>query len=385
MRIFFLNSVSELRNDQKRFALSATDFARVNPNTGTAPIFRSRRDAELTTTIYQNAPILVDRSGGDEVKTWPVKYATKFHMTNDSSLFRTKRELEELEGAWPIGGNKFESAAGIWVPLYEGKMIWHFNHRAASIVVNPENQHRPAYPKKSEPAELENPEFSPTAQFYVLTAEKELNQYYIGFRDVTNPVDVRTFDSCLLPHGYAGNTLPLFEFGESVGFGIYYLLTANINTIPFDYICRQKVQKNHLNWYIVEQLPVIPPERFDTQTFGDKSAGEIVKEAVLELTYTAHDMADFARDMGYVDEQGAVKPPFIWDEERRLKLRAKLDALFFILYGVTNRDDVRYIYSTFPIVERQERALYDRYRSMELCLAYMNALEAGQPDAAIDL
>ncbi len=147
---FFLNSVSELRNDQKRFALSATDFARVNPNTGTAPIFRSRRDAELTTTIYQNAPILVDRSGGDEVKTWPVKYATKFHMTNDSSLFRTKRELEELEGAWPIGGNKFESAAGIWVPLYEGKMIWHFNHRAASIVVNPENQHRPRVSPKSQ-------------------------------------------------------------------------------------------------------------------------------------------------------------------------------------------------------------------------------------------
>lgn len=110
------------------------------------------------------------------------------------------------------------------------------------------------------------------------------------------------------------------------------------------------------------------------------------RRAVLELTYTAHDMAPFARDMGYVDKAGKVNPPFVWDEERRLKLRAKLDAVYFHLYGVTDRDDVRYIYSTFPIVEREEMAAYGgRYRSCELCLAYMNALAAGDPDAGISL
>ena len=66
-------------------------------------------------------------------------------------------------------------------------------------------------------------------------------------------------------------------------------------------------------------------------------------------------MAPFARDMGYVDELGKVKPPFTWDEDRRLILRSKLDAVFFHLYGVTDRDDIRYIYSTFPIVEREEK------------------------------
>jgi hypothetical protein len=96
-------------------------------------------------------------------------------------------------------------------------------------------------------------------------------------------------------------------------------------------------------------------------------------------------MAPFARDMGYVDEAGAVKPPFVWDEGRRLKLKAKLDAVYFRLYGVTDRDDVRYVYSTFPIVEREETAAFGRYRSRDLCLAYMNALAAGDPDAEIDL
>jgi hypothetical protein len=111
---------------------------------------------------------------------------------------------------------------------------------------------------------------------------------------------------------------------------------------------------------------------------------------VLELTYTAHDMAPFACDMGYVDAAGEVQPPYIWNEDRRQALRAKLDALYFILYSVydpTNpkqsREDIRYIYSTFPIVERQEMAAHGRYRSRDLALAYINALMAGQPDAEV--
>ena len=80
-----------------------------------------------------------------------------------------------------------------------------------------------------------------------------------------------------------------------------------------------------------------------------------------------------------------MKPPFHWDEERRLRLRARLDAVYFHLYGVTNRDDIRYVYSTFPIVERQEIEIHDRYRSRDLCLAYLSALAAGRPDSEPDM
>ena len=153
----------------------------------------------------------------------------------------------------------------------------------------------------------------------------------------------------------------------------------------FDYVVRQKVQANHLNLFIMEQLPVVPPNRYGEVRFGRKTAAEIVREAVLELTYTAHDMAPFARDMGHVDGAGEVLPPFCWDEDRRLRLRAKLDALYFHLYGVTDRDDIRYIYSTFPIVEREEEKAWSCYRSRDLCLAWVSALEAGRPDAEINL
>ena len=384
---FFLQDVSELDDPERCFPLTAEAFALVNPNTGTAPIFRSRRDADLTTAIYGRLPVLVDRSSDREVKAWPVKYSTMFHMTNDSGLFRTRAELEEQEGAYPVGGNRFRGPAGDWVPLYEGKMVQAFDHRAASVVVNPENQHRPAQPEPATPEQHRNADWLPDPQFWVLRSKTSFPTapYLLAFKDVTAPTNVRSMIAALIPGSGVGNTLPIVSTDGQATMDAAILL-ANFNAIPFDYVARQKIQGQHLNWFIVEQLSIVPLDRFNSVYFGPKTVGEIVREAVLELTYTAHDMAPFARDMGYVDEAGEVNPPFIWNKERRLVLRAKLDALFFHLYGVTDRDDIRYIYSTFPIVERKEKAAYGSvYRSCELCLAYMNALAAGEPDAEINL
>ena len=322
-----------------------------------------------------------------------------YHMTNDSARFRTREELEEREGAWPIGGSRFESAAGTWVPLYEGKMVQAFDHRAASIVVNPVNLHRPASPVSSTPDQHCDPERVPRPQFWTKVShaagtepdsevgnrrtEIASSSWWIGWKDVTAPTNVRTVIAAAIPSSGVGNTFPIIvpDGTRDTFIRAAPLMLANLNSVPLDFVARQKVQGQHLNWYIVEQLPVVPPERYEAVRFGPKTAAEIVREVVLELTYTAHDMAPFARDLGYVDAAGAVQPPFRWDEERRLRLRAKLDAVFFHLYGVTDRDDVRYVYSTFPIVERQETQAHGRYRSRDLCLAYLNALAAGRPDA----
>ena len=374
---FFLQGVAEIEDPERRFPLAAADFARVNPNTGTAPVFRTRRDAALTTAIYERLPVLVDRSAGK--KAWPVRYATMFHMANDSGLFRTRAELEEKEGAWPVGGNRFASPAGEWVPLYEGKMVQAFDHRAAGIVVNPANVHRPAQPEPASPEQHRDPDWLPEPQFWVAASEcgwPAESTWVLGFKEITAPTNARTFVAALLPAVGFGNKVPILK--PETPNRREYLLAANFNSIVFDFVTRQKVQGQTLNLFIVEQLPVVPPARYDAVRFGPKTAAEIVRESVLELTCTAHDMAPFARALGHAG------PPFPWDEERRLRLRARLDALFFHLYGVTDRDDVRYIHSTFPTVERQERAAHGRYRSRDLCLAWLNALAAGKPDAPID-
>ena len=84
---------------------------------------------------------------------------------------------------------------------------------------------------------------------------------------------------------------------------------------------------------------------------GNTTARDLIRDHVLRLTYTAHDMAPFARDLGYNG------PPFPWDEEERRHLRARLDALYFHLYGLS-REDAHYILSTFPIVRREDEAAF---------------------------
>lgn len=385
---FFLQDVSELGDPERCFPLTTEDFARVNPNTGTAPIFRTRRDAALTTAIYRRLPALVDRSSGAEAKPWPVRYSTMFHMTNDSSLFRTRAELDEREGAYPVGGNRFKSPSGEWLPLYEGKMAQAFDHRAARVVINLQNQHRPAQPEPATLAQHQDPSWMPDPQFWVSSINCGWNGqegWLLGFKEITSPTNERTFIAALFPPVAFGNKVPLLLPQVPQKERREYILCANLNSIVFDFVTRQKIQGQTLNLFIVEQLPIVPPSTYVDVRFGDKSAEEIVRGAVLELTYTSHDMAPFARDLGYVDKKGNVRPPFPWDEERRLELRAKLDAVYFHLYGVTDRDDVRYVYSTFPIIEREETEKYGRYRSCDLCLAWMSALAAGDPDARIKI
>ena len=76
-----------------------------------------------------------------------------------------------------------------------------------------------------------------------------------------------------------------------------------------------------------------------------------------------------------------MRPPIVWNEAERQHLRARLDALYFILYGVTDEDDIRYILSTFPIVERKDRDAFEGvYLTRELIVWYKRALEAGDAE-----
>jgi hypothetical protein len=380
---FFLRHPPDLAPDDHRFRLTAADFALVNPNTGTAPIFRTRRDAALTTAIYRRLPVLVDRSNGTERKAWPIRYTTMFHMTNDSHLFWTQHRLEE-EGAYPSGLGRWRKANHEWLPLYEGKMVQAFDHRAADVVVNVENLHRPAQPAPLNEEDHADPGRLATPQYWIKSEkvqEFQIPSVLIGFKDVTSPSNERGMIAAYLPCAGFGNTIPILYGGGDTDPQETALWLGCLNSFVFDFCARSKIQGQHLNWFIVEQLPVLMTDHY-RRRFGRRTAADIVKDHVLRLSYTAHDMAAFARDMGYVNEDGTAKPPIIWNETERRHLRAQLDALYFILYGVTDEDDIRYILSTFPIVERKDREAFDGvYLTRELILWYKRALEAGDPES----
>ena len=344
-------------------------------NTGTAPVCRTRRDAEITRRIYERHPVLVDRSQGEVRNVWPVGYLRMFDMTNDSRLFRTASELR-ADGHYPVQGNRWKKGDELYLPLYEGKMVQAFDHRAASVVVNSENLNRPAQPREATHEEHTDVEWSPEPQYWVAASEcgwDDRSSWVLGFKDITSPTNIRTFIAALFPAVAFGNKVPILM--SEAKDRTEWLLAANLNSVVFDFVTRQKLQGQTLNLYIVEQLPVIAPDAYDRQ-FGTTSARDLVRDHLLRLTYTAHDMAPFARDLGYDG------PPFVWDEEERRHLRARLDALYFHLYGL-DKDDAEYVLGTFPIVRRDDEKHFGSYRTRDLVLAYMDALAAGDTDSQV--
>ena len=399
---FFLHSTDELDQPGRVLSLSAADFVRVNPNTGAAPVFRSQRDADITLKLYASHPVLVRHGDVDnalgqqaDTKVWPVKYQRMFDMTNDSDLFLKAEELQQ-QGWRRAPLNHWTKKNAVAVPLYEGKMVQMFDHRAADVVVNEANLKRAAQQEAIAPNEKSKATRYPVPQYWVNEAKVSptwSGEWCIAYKSVTAPTNMRTMIAAVVPRSGVGNSMAMLlpEPGQESGYAHWGpLLLANLNAMAFDFAMRQKVQGQNLNWFIVEQAAVIAPERFDQPLptafakamrkaalmnghHPNPTVADFVSPQVLALSYTAHDLAPFARDWGFVDDKGEVLPPLPWDETTRRQRQAGLDAVFFYLYGL-DASEADYILSTFPIVREQDTKAYGHYRTRDEVLAYLTLL-----------
>jgi hypothetical protein len=131
-----------------------------------------------------------------------------------------------------------------------------------------------------------------------------------------------------------------------------------------------------MTYFILKQLPVLPPVAYDASVgwLQGNSPKNWIRQRVLELTYTAYDLTPFASDLG---DDGL---PFRWDAERRLAMRAELDAAFFHLYGI-EREDVNYIMDSFRAFQNNDRARFDRTKALILQVydAIAGAVRTGKP------
>lgn len=138
---FFARQAAQVHDPRRQFALTPEEFRLLNPNTLTCPIFRSARDAELTKKLYRAAPVLM-RDGAGEANNrnpWGISFSTMFHMSNDSHLFRDAPAPDRL-------------------PLYEAKLIHHFDHRWATY--KPDGDTRDMTPQeKCDPSTTVTPRY----------------------------------------------------------------------------------------------------------------------------------------------------------------------------------------------------------------------------------
>ncbi|HSH60120.1 MAG TPA: hypothetical protein VK988_10850, partial [Acidimicrobiales bacterium] len=359
--VFFAHDTADLAESERRFTLSADDFALLNPNTRTCPVFRTRRDAELTKAIYRRVPVLIDH-GPPERNPWGVSFQRMFDMSNDSGLFRTRAQLEA--DGWTLEGNVFSREGDRYLPLYEAKMLHHFDHRWATYYGTTV--------RDLTSSEKANPTAVALPRYWVPEKEIEVRlpdnrRWLLGFRDIARSTDERTAILCALPRAAVNHKAPLLLFSSRNS----HAVGVSLSSLVLDFTARQKMGGTSLGYFIFKQLPVLPPETYDRPAPWQPALtlAQWLTPRVLELTYTAWDLEGFAADLGY---QG---PPFRWDDQRRTLLRAELDACFFHLYGI-ERPDVDYIMGTFPIVERKDRAKYGEYRTKRIVLEAYDALAA---------
>ncbi len=377
---YFLHSLDDLNDRERHFSLTTQEINLINPNTLNCPIFRNKRSSEITKKLYERVPVLINEKEKNG-NPWECRFLTMFHMANDSYLFRTKNELEEQDLI--LHGNQYSDGESIFLPLYESKMFWHFDHRFGTYagVTDRKNTHLP---------NLKEYEYSDThnlAQPWYWMPSSEVNsrvplniKYFITFRDITGSVNERTAVFTILPRVALGDVAHCLLLDGKKTTHLCCMI-SNLNSFSFDFIARQKVGGTHLKFFILKQLPVIPPEKYDSYLI-DKIA-----PCAIELTYTAWDLKPFAEDV--LEEIGPEKwnewfpenplvdgipQPFKWDEERRLQLRCELDAVYAHLYGIS-KDDLDYILGTFPIVKKKDEAKYGVYRTRDLILEYYEKYE----------
>ncbi|WP_371576123.1 Eco57I restriction-modification methylase domain-containing protein [Streptomyces sp. NBC_01314] len=372
----------------RSYTLTARDILRVNPNTGTCPIFSSRRDADITLGIYRRMPVLIDESNKAGGNPWGISFMAMFHMSNDSHLFRPAAQKGEtfedlLRAGWALDGSVLTRGEERLLPLYEAKMMHHYDHRFSTYEDATEKQlnertlprftterHQdaiavplPRYwvPEQDAPTGEVNKDGKPIRVPGVRSrlAAKEWDQeWLLGWRDICRASDERTMINFIFPRAGApdGTLLMLPREGQVAA------LSACLSSFVLDFATRQKVGGTHLKFFTVRQLPVIAPEQVTPHS-------EFINLRALELVYTSTDMAGFARDLG------DTSAPFRWDPVRRAVIRAELDALFFRLYGIT-REDTEYILDTFNGVRDNDIKAHGEYRTKNLILAEYDRMAA---------
>ena len=111
-----------------------------------------------------------------------------------------------------------------------------------------------------------------------------------AFRGITRGTDERTMITGNIPWSGVGNSAPVvdYERGRAVASA---LVLSNLNSLPLDWAARFSVGGVNMNFFIVKQLPVLPPEAYlEKVRSGLPTYAEMIVPRALELTYTASDL-----------------------------------------------------------------------------------------------
>jgi hypothetical protein len=350
--MFMLTEIEDLRDQSRKFELTREDIRTINPNTKTCPTFRTRKDAELTLDIYKNVGALKNTEE-ESAGSWDLNIKRMFNASDDSGKFKTKSDLleEELEQET----NQFVSDDERYLPVYESKLVYQFDHRHATFEgvngdVDNANPNQISDSKKDELDYLSLPRYWMTKSDY---QDKDGSEWHLVLRNIARATDARTIISSIIP-GYP--TVHSLNHMEGISANEALLLVSSLNSYIVDYVAKQKISGMNISHYILRQMPIPAPEKFDEIYIGSTPVKNLITDRASELVYTSTDLDDFGSKIG-------EETPFNFTElnKSRRATRIDLEALLCIVYGL-NQSQIKHIYDSFDQVKSSEYEKYGEYR-----------------------
>ena len=358
---FLMRHISDISS--RRFVLAAEEVLSMNPNTGTLPMFRSRVDADITLAIYRRHPVLV-RDDDPHGNPWSISSRQGlFNMAADAGIFLQPSDLADAH----FNGWSWTRGAKEYLPLYEAKMLSHFDHRFSTYRGATQAQLNVASLPRPSVKEHDDPDMEALARYWVDEGEVDSKLagkwdrgWLLGWRDIARASDSRTFVPSVLPRSAVGDKF-LLAFPEGSDRGS--LLHAVWSSMIFDYVARQKVSGASMKYFTMKQLACPTPDTFDSPAAWQSSSklAEWVRPYMLELSYTSWRLKVYAEDLG---DEGS---PFHWEPERRALLRADLDAGFLHVYGL-DREEAEHVLDSFTVVRKYEERDHGEYRTKRFVL-----------------
>jgi len=333
---FFLSNTDQLCDKNRLIHFESEEIEMFNPNTFNCPSFKTHQEMKIALLIYNRIPII--NNINNHFNPWSISFTRMIDMANDSKHFIREKKENTL-------------------PLYESKMFHLYNHRFANAEEAKGEMKIRGSSIYSSLDQLSDSKYIIKPRYYIANKliDSKLDKkikWIIAYRKITGVVsNIRTAVFSILPRAAVGDSAPILftDYDNKI---IVSCLFGNFCSLIFDFLARQKVGGLNLNYFILEQLPVLPPD------FYSEADIAFIKPRVLELVYTAYDLKPFAEDMGYTGE------PFQWDEERRANLKAELDAYYAKLYGL-NRKQLRYILDPADLTPRELENILDEWEEVK--------------------
>lgn len=374
---------SDLNKQDRQYSLTTEDISLMSPTNSACPLLKSNTCVNIMRRIYRTFPVLNNTDSEKPSSYWNVEYVRIFDMATDSGEFKRLEEFED-EGFHPDTKRIVRTQQDEYLPLYEGKYIYLFDHRYGSFETVPVSK---KYGRKAEAPsptseQFMNPEYEilPRYWFPKILWENRVKQrnlrsdFHFLFRDVGGVYpDLRTAISAVCPASPAGDKAPTLTIpttGDRASDVRKLLaLVGLFNSIPFDYIVRNKLFSKSLKFNTLGQIPLPPPGQVVINDEESNKYEAALLRSSLALTYTTWSLKPLGDALG-------VAQPFLFSVAKRFQLMRQIDALSAYFYGLS-RDEFTYILSTFETLRNSEVKEYGEYKTATDALRYFELIEQG--------